>query len=270
MNQTDRTTIIGIDCATNEARVGLSFGVAGPDRCVATFAGTNQRQRGVAEAVAEAVANSLKSKQARALIALDAPLGWPHLMGESLATHRAGEHLAKTANELFRRETDRFVKTQLGKQSLDVGADRIARTAHSALQLLADVRQRTGLPIPMAWESNYSERVAVIEVYPAATLRSHGIKDTGYKRKDQVAERKAIIGRLERLIQLPEDRAAMERSADALDAGVCVLAAFDFLRGSAQPPEDTELSRHEGWIWVRTRPHTIVDKARQIGQAQAP
>jgi predicted RNase H-like nuclease len=247
----DQTTIIGIDCATDDAKVGLSIAVAGPDRCVARFAGTCSSEGGVAKKVAAWLA-----RPTRSLIAFDAPLGWPRQMGEALAAHRAGEPLTVAANDLFRRATDRFVKARLGKQSLDVGADRIARTAHSALKLLGDVRQKTGFPIPMAWEPSYSERVAAIEVYPAATLIAHGMPDTGYKKKDKIAERKAIMGSLERIIQLPEDRAAMELSADALDAAVCVLAGFDFLRGEGQAPEDTGLARHEGWIWVRARPRT--------------
>jgi hypothetical protein len=37
-------------------------------------------------------------------------------------------------------------------------------------------------------------------------------------------------------------------SADAIDALVCVLAAADFMRGCARPPEDRESTRQEGWI----------------------
>jgi hypothetical protein len=178
-------------------------------------------------------------------------------LGKALTAHKAGEPLSVPANDLFRRATDRFVKARLGKQSLDVGADRIARTAHAALKLLADVRRRAGLPIPLAWEPSYSERIAVIEVYPAATLIAHGIPDTGYKKKEKIAQRKAIMGGLERIVQLPEDRAVMDLSADALDAAVCVLAGLDFLGGEAYNPEDTELAKHEGWIWVRARQRTI-------------
>ena len=42
------------------------------------------------------------------------------------------------------------VRDRIGKQSLDVGADRIARTAHAALQLLHELRGRLGKPIPLA------------------------------------------------------------------------------------------------------------------------
>ena len=37
----------------------------------------------------------------------------------------------------------------------------------------------------------------------------------------------------------------------ALDAGFCILAAVDFLRGDAMEPEDQQKAWKEGWIWVR-------------------
>lgn len=43
----------------------------------------------------------------------------------------------------------------------------------------------------------------------------------------------------------------MEKSADALDAVVCLLAARDFLVGEAMPPVDRNLAEIEGWIWTR-------------------
>ena len=61
--------------------------------------------------------------------------------------------------------------------------------------------------------------------------------------------------------------AAGRRLSDALDgtekqlavpgcmkAGLCVLAALDFLRRMAMKPEDPQMAqkaRKEGWIWVR-------------------
>src|SRR5262249_22547850 len=77
---------------------------------------------------------------------------------------------------------------------------------------------------------------------------------------NKIAERKSILSSLERIIDLPTDRAAMELSADALDAAICVLAGYDFLRTQAYPPDDPELARHEGWIWVRGRTRTIVGR----------
>ena len=43
----------------------------------------------------------------------------------------------------------------------------------------------------------------------------------------------------------------MVDNADALDAGLCVLAAVDFLLGRAMKPQDEEMAEKEGWIWVR-------------------
>ena len=40
-------------------------------------------------------------------------------------------------------------------------------------------------------------------------------------------------------------------SDDALDAALCCTAAADFLRGNAFEPQDIDLARKEGWIWVR-------------------
>ena len=45
--------------------------------------------------------------------------------------------------------------------------------------------------------------------------------------------------------------AAATENADAFDAMLCVLAGQDFLSGRAMPPDNLELARQEGWIWVR-------------------
>ena len=242
----DPATLIGIDCATVDAKVGLAVAQADGERCAVQFAGVCSTEQEVAGVVAGWLA-----RVPRALLAFDAPLGWPEAMGPALAAHRAGDPLPVAANGLFRRDTDRFVKARLGKQSLDVGADRIARTAHAALTLLADLRGRTGLPIPLAWTPADATPAAAIEVYPAATLLAHGIPSRGYKKKEQTAERRVIMGLLEKHLGLPPCRAAMAANADALDAAVCVLAGWDFLRGHVYSPGDPALARHEGWIWVR-------------------
>lgn len=57
-------------------------------------------------------------------------MGWPANMGQVLYNHNTGQLIDVHSNDLFRRETDKFIKKNLRKQPLDVGADRIARTAH--------------------------------------------------------------------------------------------------------------------------------------------
>ena len=45
----------------------------------------------------------------------------------------------------------------------------------------------------------------------------------------------------------------MEDNADALDAGLCILAAVDLLRGPLMEPKDEQMpkAQKKGWIWVR-------------------
>jgi predicted nuclease with RNAse H fold len=183
------------------------------------------------------------------LLALDAPLGWPEPIGRILAAHTAGEPIGAAPNEFFRRETDRFIQRSLGKTPLDVGADRIARTAHAALELLESLRNRLGLAIPLGWDLPLVG-VSAIEVYPAATLVAHGLRSGGYKKPEQVDERRELLASLAALLDVGAHRALLERSADALDAVVCALAGTDFLEGRAMPPEDLALAKREGWIWA--------------------
>lgn len=68
-------------------------------------------------------------------------------MGQALNYHYAAEGVSIGPNDLFRRETYRFIKRNVGKQPLDVGADRIARTAHAALKVIEELRLLTSKPI---------------------------------------------------------------------------------------------------------------------------
>ena len=183
------------------------------------------------------------------LLALDAPLGWPAPLGDALAGHRAGDPLDASAHALFRRATDRDVRARLGKQPLDVGADRIARTARAALGLLGALREQLDLPIPLVWYPDV-EGVGAVEVYPAATLRAYGVDATGYKRADGAAARGRVVGALRAEVDVP-DLPVLIESDDAVDAAVCVLAGADVVRGRARGPTDRALAEREGWIWVR-------------------
>ncbi len=72
-----------------------------------------------------------------------------------------------------------------------------------------------------------------IEVYPAATLKAHGIG----KRGVQPAE---VVAALERKMQLPLSREPWHH---------------DFLRGDAMSPPDEQAHQKamkEGWIWARS------------------
>jgi predicted RNase H-like nuclease len=232
--------IIGIDCATDPRKVGLARGVS--DSTGLTVTDVTSGGPGMVDMIAEWIGD------AEALIALDAPLGWPCTLGVALAEHQAGAPLAPAAH--FNRESDRLVHRIVGKKPLDVGSDRIARTARAALILLDQLRDRLGCAIPLAWTPN-DRGVVAIEVYPAATLHAHGLPSHAYKKKEQITQRDLILSGVRRLARI-QDASVQVRSADELDAIVCTIGAHDFCQGSVLHPDEPQIARKEGWIWVRT------------------
>ncbi len=186
-------TLIGIDCACQSKHVGLARGLwvsGGHLRITDVLLGSE-----VPDIVDQVVA--WVEREDRCLLALDAPLGWPEAMGRELTGHHAGNLVRVEANRLFRRETDRDIYQRFRKMPLEVGADRIARTAVAALRMLAAIRQRTGQSIPLSWDPAKMSSTAAIEVYPAATLRAHGFPSGGYKKPEQHKVRSEILTRIE-------------------------------------------------------------------------
>ena len=237
--------IVGIDCATADSKVGLALGRLEAGRLEILEVTLASLERPAARVAYQWIEGTGEDY----LVAFDAPLGWPTSMGLALATHRAGELIVPEPNQFFRRATDIFVEQQLRKRPLDVGADRIARTAHAALRVLHQLRQELEIPVPLAWNQDW-QGVAAIEVYPAATLRSRRLSDKSYKKPEQREARESLLESFnhEMTFRYPTD--LLVRSADALDAVACVLAGKDFVQGFALQPEDTELAQREGWIWT--------------------
>ena len=245
-------TIIGIDCATKANSVGLAFGELTPGDLVLRRVLTGDH----AEPSIHEMLGRWIHEGTPVLLALDAPLGWPVGMGIALAGHVAGRPLTIEPNRMFRRLTDRFVKETTGKTPLDVGADRIARTAHSALELLANIRKTTGHEIPLEWSPGSLSGVKAIEVYPAVALLTLGLKPTGYKKKDEsgLAARREILDLLKQHIGLDrETERAVLANGDLMDAVLCIQAGQDFLSGKCVEPLQGAIPivRQEGWIWFR-------------------
>ncbi len=245
--------LIGIDCATEPARMGFASARIRAERLHidAVCSGAScDPATWIAEQVGDA---------GIALLALDAPLGWPAALGNALAAHQAGRVLSGKPNDLFRRATDRFIDTATGKRPLDVGADRIARTAWAALDLLQRAAALCRRPVTLAWSPGTIAGLQAIEVYPAATLRALGLPDRSYKLPDQRECREAILqGLSPRLLWGCEDDIVL-RNADCLDAIACLVAAQAFLQGRCYSPADAGVSplqaRREGWIWVPRSEH---------------
>lgn len=237
-------SVIGIDCATVASNVGLARARfhEGRWQLLETLVCSHDRPP------VKIVTKWLRDEP-ETLLALDAPLGWPAELGPALAPHRAGDPLTAPIETLFNRATDRQVQARTGKRPLEVGADRIARTAWAALALLEAVRQASGHRIGLAWHADGAGGPAAIEVYPAATLIAHGLPTRGYKRPSNPARPTIARWLQARLEGADVDLAALE--AHALDAVLCVAAGIDFLAGEAIAPEVPAIARREGWIWVK-------------------
>ena len=244
--------VIGLDAASQWENFGFAIGRIGNGTVAIEQAGLIA-DRSRPEVLASIIGPLLRTTD-QALVAIDAPLGWPAPLGTSLAFHKAGEKLPSEKHESFCRETDRWVRKQIGKKPLDVGADKIALAAYTALEALSILRQLSGKPIPLAWNPRFSG-IAAIEVYPGATLKAAGLPDTGYTdtNKDQ-SERNGVRRDIAAGLQLRLTGLAPFISAqdDVFDACLCLAAALDFLEGRAMPPTDHANAEREGWIWVRS------------------
>ena len=201
------------------------------------------------------------------MLCVDSPLGWPAALGPALVEHRAGEAIKTQANTLFRRFTDRELRRRLGKTPLDVGADRIARTALAVLSTLGGLRERLARPPVVVLDVEASldggGEIPVLETYPAGWFASERIKTRGY-RPAEARERRAqllanscdVLKGRGILVSPPSGMGAFAKRADDLDALVCVFAGLDVLLGLVPgPPQDHwDMVSVEGWIWCKTAP----------------
>lgn len=223
----NRMRLIGLDWSTEELKRGIAavdldeggLNLVHLDGC--------SNRRSALDAIV-----GLLNTDCPVLIAIDAPLGWPLALSAALIEHQAGEPLGMTPAEMFSRSTDRFVEATIGKRPLEVGANFIARSAHSAVKFLGDLRQRAQIAVPLVWSIGELEprRVGVIEVYPAATAKATGATDPH-----------SPLG-------LPPATAVC-RNEHVGDALWCVLTAIHFVRSECHPPSEPDVARREGWIW---------------------
>ncbi|HET6487003.1 MAG TPA: DUF429 domain-containing protein [Spirochaetia bacterium] len=241
--------IFGIDCAAQEKNVGLAAGRF--DGKKVRF--TDLRPDSSGGSVCTRILDNL-SGEPTALLALDAPLGWPKALGQELRRHSAGRPIATQPNDLFRRLTDHATRASISKVPMDVGADRIARAAHAALRLIGDLEAGLGCRIPLAWAPPVGPGVWAIEVYPGGFLKANGVTASGYKEPDAQGMRRTMLEALRAFYPLEEPE-GRDCTVDQhlFDAALCVLSATDFLTGRSVPPREAQRARavKEGWIWTR-------------------
>lgn len=209
------------------------------------------------------------------LLCIDAPIGWPSGLAAALTAHQAGFPLSGRPDDLFRRSTDRDVRRRLGKQPLDVGADRIARTAHAALGVVENLRREGAVvEVPLsAAEIAASARPTpngalvfrLLETYPAAWWASECIDARGYRQLPARRQREALLDRIEErrdaavalaVVGDGELRDRVVQRADALDAVLCSILGAEAYLGLAPEPPQPDVARREGWIWCKSRVET--------------
>jgi hypothetical protein len=142
---------------------------------------------------------------------------------------------------------------------LEVGANLIARTAHRAVQLLGEIRQKRGWPVPLAWDWKNVFQTSAIEVYPAGTLRSLNLDDLVEHQDEKLLQLERVRIKKARAVcklsslKLKDVEPIDKKSVHELDAIICVAAAVDFLLGLCSSPtlEQMDVAKKEGWIWVR-------------------
>jgi predicted RNase H-like nuclease len=242
------TNIIGIDCATEDKNTGLALGILADKRLTIKRVSCGKNKSAVDQII------DWLSEGKPALIALDAPLGWPIALAQKLNRHTAGNPITLITEEIdqmFSRDTDRMVREKIGKKPLEVGAAPIARTAFHALKLLQVLRDKTKLDIPLAWEMGRISETCAIEVYPAATLTARGVNDSRYKGKGKRDRRLEVINQICNYLELAVPQNQLLSNADITDAVICVLAGADFLMGNCIPLTDFPTACKEGWIWVK-------------------
>jgi predicted nuclease with RNAse H fold len=190
---------------------------------------------------------------------IDCPLGWPDAFVDFVAAHRSG-HVTLPRDgtgtgwrrELTMRRTDEFVRDELHLVPLSVSADRIAHVALRCAVLLAKL-DASGRTVDRTGAG------AVVEVYPAASLRGWGLRHRGYKRPrtpDVLGAAADDLLAAAPWLDCGPHEETIRRSHDAFDAVVAALTARAASRGQTCPPGEDDLAAAttEGWIAVPRSP----------------
>lgn len=241
--------IIGIDAAVASEKTGVAIALQTNDQWRLEDIRCGKRNQSIADLVLSLIDPTLP-----VLVAMDAPLGWPTPLRSALSTHRAGDPIDLDPRFDFARETDRFVREKVGLKPIDIGADRIARTAAAALGLIAELRKGLNQALPLIVTPAQATQGGVIEVYPAATLKQRNLPYRQYKKPEMTQVRREIATAISEELPFKLGIDCAIDSDHCLDAAICVLAAIDFLAKQCHEPPRLDLLQTEGWIWFRSLP----------------
>jgi predicted nuclease with RNAse H fold len=190
---------------------------------------------------------------------IDCPLGWPTAFIDFVVAHHGGQVAipADTSGTSWRREltmrrTDLIVWERVKIVPMSVSADRIAHVALRCAVLLAKLAA-IGCPVDRSGSG------AVVEVYPAASLRCWKLTSPGYKRSVESGALGSLIDQLLAAapwLELGGHEQTVRASHDVLDAVIAAMSARAAALGRVWEPDGADLAaaKTEGWIAIPDSP----------------
>lgn len=247
----------GVDLAAQPARTAVAVVAWGADGAELTTLRLDNTD-----------ADVVRLAQGSAQVGIDCAFGWPDEFVAYVSAHTRGEpphpDLRGIAGRrrLAYRETDRVVQSLTGRLPLSVSTDRLGLTAMRCADLLAAFAG-TGDDIDRSGATG-----RLVEVYPAAALRTWRVDVTGYK-TDAAARVRATASLLDAapwLTVSPEQHALMAASDDPFDAVVAALIARAHAVRATHPvpPAHADRARREGWIALPSTPLADLDPTRTV------
>jgi predicted nuclease with RNAse H fold len=194
---------------------------------------------------------------------IDCPLGWPIEFVTFVQAHQTGRLVAPDGIEgrdwrrrLAYRHTDLAVHERTRLMPLSVSADRISHTAMRCAAILARLTP-PGQPVDRRGTGT------VVEVYPAASLKTWDLPHRGYKRPPNRAALAKLVDALLQAapwLSLGPYELSCRRSDHALDAVIAALTARAAQLGHTTQPDQHQIHHAvtEGWIAVPTAPLDIL------------
>lgn len=260
--------IIGIDCATENKKIGIVFSTFTENKWTVT-----EISQGLNIVNLIRKLRSFRQKNEKTLIAFDAPLGFPINLGKFLNSHKAGlpinnwengykEHISQYVD----RYTDRVIREKLNLIPLSVGADKISRVTFRTMELIGMIEKELGKKLSLTWKPENCKDISFIEVYPASTLKSYRQPHNQYKQKKDYYNRNVIIDFISSEVEIDEKfvrNFPFENKIDALDALICAFTGKEFIKGNLtsfdelidkKDLEEVEsIVLNEGWIWTKLK-----------------
>lgn len=182
------------------------------------------------------------------VVAVDVPFGWPIAFAKALSGYHMGDALDLPREQYRLRTTDLWIRESVPPlQPLSVSTDKLGSTAIVGTNLLHALSNEGFHLSPRS-----AAPAAVVEVYPAASLRVWGLPHRNI-------EAPAVLETLRGAFGLSignSHQQALLRSRHCLDALISALTAKEYADGNTSlPPENIsdETLRTEGWICIPNR-----------------